>query len=161
MAIITDSELQIRLNHTNNAAKGRTIGAREIPDKLRELIGFQAHFETAADVAKSFGVSPISAHLAKESRGHEEVKDRIDERLGVVKEKAISAMLVSFGVLSEEKLKKQSIGRATKTIESMARVIEKTSEKLVNPNINPIIIYAPQVRQESDYSNAIEVEKVG
>jgi len=161
MAIISESDLAIRLSHVNNAAKGRTAGANGIPDSLRELIGFQAHFEGAKEVASAFGVAPITAHLAKESRGHEEVSDKIKERLGVVRDQALEKMLTAMGVISEDRIKKLKIRGALQVIQGMASVIEKTDSKIPQVIGNQVIVYAPAVRSELDYANAIEVEKVG
>lgn len=161
MAIISESDLAIRLNHSNNAAKGRTLGANGIPDSLRELIGFQAHFEKASDVASAFGVAPITAHLAKESRGHEEVGEKIKERLGIVRDQALEKMLTAMGVISEDRIKKLKIRGALQVINGMAAVIEKTDSKIPQVVGNQVIVYAPQVRSELDYDRVIEVEKVG
>ena len=160
MAIITESELEVRLNHTNNAAKGRTAGAQNLPDALRAVIGFQAHFETAKNVAEEFGVAPITAHEAKESHGHPEAQEAIQRQLGEVRDLAITKMLTAMGVISTEKIQKLKVTGALRVINGMATVLEKTVEKGQQVSTNQVIIYAPQVKESSDYS-FIDVEKAG
>ncbi len=159
MAIITESELEIRLNHTNNAAKGRTNGARNLPDSLRAVIGFQSHFEKAKDVADSFGVSPISAHLAKESRGHEEARAKIQSGLNQVKDLALERMLVAMGAIQPEKIKVMKPMAALRIAKGMAEIIECTSEKGPIAPVNNVVVYAPQVKDESNYDKIIEIDR--
>ena len=159
MAIITESDLEIRLNHVNNAAKGRTLGANGIPDSLRSVIGFQSHFEKASDVASAFGVAPITAHLAKESRGHEEARKRIQDGLGKVKDLALERMLIAMGAITVEKVKAMKPLTALRIAEGMAGIIDKTSEKREIPVANNVVIYAPQVRQENTYEKIVEIDR--
>ena len=159
MAIITESELEVRLNHVNNAAKGRTKGANGIPDSLRSIIGFQAHFETAKKVASDFGVAPITAHLAKESRGNSESREAIQERLGSVRDIALDKMLRSLGVITEEKIDKLSVRGALNVAKGMAEIVNKTVQPAQITN-NQVIIYSPAQRLETDYDQVIEVEKI-
>lgn len=157
MAIITQSELDVRLTNPSNASKGRTIGATEIPSSLRSIIGFQARFDTAKNVAEAFDVAPITAHLAKESYSDPEARKEIKSKLGEVRDLALEKMLTSMGVVSSEKIKKLSVRGALNVVKTMAHVIEKTGEKDQNPGNTNIVIYAPQVKTESDFANVIEI----
>jgi hypothetical protein len=159
MAVISESELAIRLDHSNNAAKGRTLGARNIPDSLRAVIGFNAHFEKAEDVAASFGVAPITAHLAKESRGHEESRDKIQTALGAVKDQALAKMLVAMGAIKVESIKKMKPFAALRMAKGLAEIVDKTSEKAPPQTENNVVIYAPQVRQENTYEKVVEIDR--
>jgi hypothetical protein len=159
MAIITESELEVKLNHVDNAAKGRTIGARNIPDGLRAIIGLQAHFDTAKNVAAAFDIAPITAHHAKESHGHKAAREQIDSKLGTVKDLALDKMLRSLGAIKDEKIDALPINTQLKIIGTMANVIDKTSEKSVLPVGNQVVIYAPQIREDSDYQNIIEINR--
>jgi len=159
LAIITESDLEIRLNHVNNAAKGRTLGANGIPDSLRAVIGFQSHFEGAKEVAQAFNIAPITAHLAKESRGHEEARKRIQDGLGKVKDLALTRMLVAMGAITPEKIGKMKPLSALRIAEGMAGIIDKTSEKRETPVANNVVIYAPQVRQENTYEKIVEIDR--
>ena len=160
MAIITESELEIRLGHVRNSA-GRGNGTKNIPDKLREIIGYSAHFEKASDVAQNFGVAPITAHLAKESRAQPEVHDRIQKRLEIVKDQALDKMLAAMGVITDEKIKKLSIKGALSVAKNMAVIVEKTGEKIGTPANNQVVIYAPQLKSESDFTDVKVIERIG
>lgn len=161
MGILTDSELNVRLSSANNAAKGRTIGAKEIPDSLREIIGFSAHFEKAKEVAKVFNVSDHSTHMAKESRNHPNVREKIQSRLGAAHDLALEKMLKAMGVIDDNKIEALEPLQALEVAKGMAQIIDKTSEKTPIFGGGNVMIYAPQVRSESDYRDAITVEKVG
>jgi len=159
MAIITESELEVKLNHVDNAAKGRSLGARNIPDGLRAIIGLQAHFDTAKNVAENFGIAPITAHHAKESHGHPAARAAIDAKLGTVKDLALDKMLRSLGAIKDEKIDALPVKTQLKIIGTMANVIDKTSEKSVMPAGNQVVIYAPQIRSDDDYQNIIEINR--
>jgi hypothetical protein len=159
MAIITESELEVKLNHVNNAAKGRTLGARNIPDNLRAVIGLQAHFDTAKNVAKSFDIAPITAHHAKESHGHSAARKKIDEKLAEVKDLALDKMLKSLGVIKDDKIEKLSVKGALAVAKTMADIVDKTTEKNQVVTPNQVLIYAPQIREDNDYSNVIEINR--
>lgn len=161
MAILTESELNVRLSSSNNAAKGRTIGAKEIPDSLREIIGFSAHFEKAKEVAKAFDVAPITAHLAKESRNNPVVAEKIKSKLGQAHDLALEKMLVALNVISDDKVQDLPVTKALEVARGMAEIVDRTTEKSGMILGSNVLIYAPQVRSESDYSNAIDIEKVG
>ncbi len=160
MAIISATQADSRLNHQDNFCRnGRNLGSIAIPDKIRELAGITAHFETAEAVGDAFKMSPMSAHLAKESKNNPEVKDAIAERLGEVQDKALEKMLRAMNVISPEKIDKLGIKSARGLIKDMAVVIDRTTVKrdptLVAGNI---VIYAPALRAETHY-DVIEVEK--
>ena len=160
MAIISAEQAESRLNHQNNFCRnGRNLGSIAIPDKIRELAGFAAHFETAKSVGDAFGISPMSAHLAKQSENNLEVRDAIAERLGVVQDQALTKMLQAMNVISPDKIDKLNVKSARGLIKDMAVVIDRTTIKrdptLVAGNI---VIYAPALRAETNYE-VIEVEK--
>lgn len=162
MAIISAEQAESRLNNPSNYCRnGRNLGSIAIPDKIRELAGFAAHFEPAAQVAEAFGISPMSAHLAKESKNNPEVKDAIAERLGEVQDHALTKMLQAMNVITPDKIDKLNIKAARGLIKDMAVVIDRTSQKkdatLVAGNV---VIYAPALRSENNYE-VIEVEKNG
>ena len=156
MAILTESELEIRLNHYSNAAKGRNEGCKPLPPALREVVGFAAHFETAKEVAKAFGVSPSTAHESKDGRGNVEVHNKIKERLGKVRDEALEKMLLSLGVITPDKIKGLKVESALKVAEGMARIIESTGGQ-DQVNNTQVVIYAPQVR-DYGYDKVIEIE---
>lgn len=159
MAIITESELEIRLNHHNNAAKGRTLGANGIPDSLRAVLGFQAHFEKATDVGEAFGVAPITAHLSKESRGHEAARSKIQAGLNQVKDLALERMLVAMGAIQPEKIKVMKPLAALKIAKGMAEILENVSEKGPIVPVNNVVVYAPQIKNESNFERVIEIDR--
>ena len=141
-------------NHKRGGeGSGRTNGAKGIPDKIRALAGFNAHFESAKVVSAELGISPISAHMAKKSEGHPEVKKIIDEKLGLVREDAITKMLAAMGVVTVDKIEALKPGKALSVAKDFAVILEKATPKVVNLNQDSvkIMIYSPGMKEEKDY----------
>jgi hypothetical protein len=166
--VITEEQAQERLNHEDNYLSdgrgrhngkrggensGRTLGAKGIPDKIRLLAGFNAHFEKAKNVGPALGISPISAHMAKKSEGHPEVKKKINEKLEIVREDAVTKMLAAMGVVTEDKIKSLKPSRALSVAKDFAHILDKATPKVIQQNDAgvKIMIYSPGIREEKDY----------
>jgi pyrroloquinoline quinone (PQQ) biosynthesis protein C len=165
---ITEEQAEERLTRTENYCSdlrgkhdgkrggensGRTIGAKGIPDKIRLLAGFNAHFEKAKSVGAALGISPISAHMAKQSIGHPEVKKKIDEKLEIVREDAVTKMLAAMGVVTVDKIEGLKPHRALAVAKDFAHILDKATPKIIQQNSEAvkIMIYAPGIREEKDY----------
>jgi citrate synthase len=166
--VISEEQAEARLNHEDNYLSdgrgrhdgkrggensGRTLGAKGIPDKIRALAGFNAHFEPAKVVAAGLNISPISAHMAKQSIGHPEVKKIIDEKLNVVRQDAITKMLAAMGVVTIEKIEALKPHRALSVAKDFAHILDKATPKTINVNQDSVkvLIYSPGIKEEKDY----------
>ena len=159
MAIISEDQLELRLNHENNLLRGsgRTLGAKNIPDKIRELIGYNAHFATAEVVADGFNVAPITAHLAKRSENHPEVGNKIAAKLEEARDDALTKMMAAMGVVTVEKLEEiKSLKKAMSIARDFSHIIDKITPKQAPPTAGAqILIYAPQVNEETSYESIV------
>lgn len=176
MAILTEAELKERLEHPNNVANiivnhkkihngGRRDGDKNIEPKKRELAGFLAHFDTAKNIGEALDISPIQVHMLKHGkvshdRPNGELKEAIEERLGIVRDKALDKLLSTIDVIQEEKISKLKVTSQTRVAKDLASVIEKTSKK--NEGAVPVQfnIYAPQIREEKHF-DVVEVRNDG
>lgn len=154
LAILTKEEMLGRLAHDKNfvRGRGRTKGAKNLPDKIRELAGFNSYFDKAKNVGSSFGIAPITAHMAKRSEGHPEVKEKIDKRLNDVRDKGLE-LLTSLlnGTTPEELLKLKTLNKL-RAGDKLAAIVDKATPKVIQSNEgSKILIYAPVVRSEDDY----------
>jgi hypothetical protein len=166
--VITEEQAQERLNHEDNYLSdgrgrhdgkrggensGRTLGAKGIPDKIRILAGFNAHFEKAKNVGEAFGISPISAHMAKQSIGHPEVKKAIDQKLEIVRDDAVTKLLAAMGVVTVDKIEALKPGKALMVAKDFAHILDKATPKTINVNQDAvkIMIYSPVIKAESEY----------
>lgn len=166
--IITEEQAEARLNHEDNycadgrgrgdhkrggEGSGRTLGAKGIPDKIRLLAGFNAHFEKAKVVGEAFGISSISAHMAKQSIGHPEVKTKIDDKLQIVREDAITKMLAAMGVVTVDKIEALKPHRALSVAKDFAHILDKATPKILQMNQEAvkIMIYSPVIKTEDSY----------
>lgn len=166
MGVLNEIELEQRLssndNLCNSLGSGRTIGAKNIPDKLRLLIGVNAHLEPAKAVADAFGIAPITAHLAKKSEAHPEVKKEINNTLEAVKEDALHKLMVTMGAIKDDDLKLLSgVKRKLNAAKELATIIDKvTPKEKVQTDGAKILIYAPVVKEAKEFE-AIEVQVNG
>lgn len=153
MAILNETEMLERLAHEDNYCRGsgRTPGAKNLPDKIRELAGFNAHFEKAKVVGAAFGIAPITAHMAKKSEGHPEVQTAIKDRLSEVEERALSILTSTLKNVTPERLAKLNVTNSMRTAEKAAKIIDSIRPKTAVTEGSKILIYAPQVNAEKDY----------
>ena len=159
MAIITEAQAEGRLNNEKNLlrGKGRTPGAKNLPDSIRELVGFNAHFQGAKEVGTAFGIAPITAHLAKKAEGHPEVAKKIGEKLEDARDEALTKMMTAMGVVTVDKIQAISSTKgALKVAREFAHIIDKiTPRTAAVPNAAQVIIYAPQVQEEKHYESVV------
>lgn len=159
---ISDEEKDIRLRtgslqvqqHRKN---GRPEGRTNIPDFLRPIIGASAHFQSAREVAKEFGVSKGTVDLYKHgmvagsgTRVHPDLKDRVDSIVGQVREKAAERLMAALGLLTDEKLATAKARDLSGIAADMSRVIEKSAPRS-EVQATQIIIYAPSQRPIERY----------
>lgn len=178
--IITEEELQKRLENPDNLCNreeiivqvehkrlrdsGRREGDKNIPETVKELAGVLAHVDTLKNVGESLGISTSQVHQFKNGRNsqhvpNEELKDKIDERLGTVKDLALDRLVNSLNVITPEKLEKIKVVNAASIAQRMASVVEKVSEKKNDVGNVIFQIYAPRMREEKEFE-VIEVERV-
>lgn len=153
MAILNESEMLQRLAHEDNYCRGsgRTPGAKNLPDKIRELAGFNAHFEKAKDVGKAFGIAPITAHMAKKSEAFPEVREKIEGRLNNAKEQALNILMSSLENITEDKVAKLSVKTSIRVAKDAASIIEAVTPKTPPVEGSKILIYSPRVSDEKNY----------
>lgn len=139
-------------------------GDKNIPETVKELAGVLAHFDSQTNVAESLGISVSQVHQYKNGRNgqhapNEELKDRIDERLGNARDIALDRLVDSLNVITPEKLEKIKVVNAASIAQKMASVLEKTGEK--KNDIGNVIfqLYYPRIQEEKTFE-VIEVEKV-
>ena len=155
MAVITEEELKSRLENPGNFCvdHGRNLDAKNLSDKMRELIGTAAYFEPAASVAEKFGVSMITAHKAKKANG-------VEENINEVADLAVKKLLVAMNAIDEKEIKDLPTLKAKTSIaKDMAQIVDMTREKKEVAAVQAqVTVYAPIIRSEKEFE-VIEINK--
>lgn len=176
--IISEEELQRKLENPDNLINrkdiiveririrdsGRREGDKNIPEPVKELAGVLGHFDTLSNVAEALNISTSQVHQYKNGRNgqhspNDELKDKIDERLGNARDIALDRLVDSLNVITPEKLKSIKAVNAASIAQKMASVLEKTGEK--KNDIGNVIfqLYYPKIAEEQKFE-VIEVEKI-
>jgi len=111
---------------------------------------------TRKELAEEYGVSPPAVgYLTKQARKEEEEKkSSVREAFltQALQNVASEKMLLAMGLITEEKLATLKARELAQISSSLASVVSATSPKNASPGtaIN-LVVYAPEVRQESSY----------
>lgn len=164
---ITEEQAKTRLNHPENIAKndspvrplhagGRNIGDKNVPAFIRELAGAAAHVDTAKNVAAAFDISQSQVNQYKvgnTSPQHHspDLKAKVDKQVSKARDLALDKLMLSLGLLTQDKLEKVNARDASTIAANMARIVEKTTPVVPQNNNLQIVFYAPNLKQEKDY----------
>ena len=137
--------------------RGRTKGAKNIPDFLRPIIGASVTFSGNRETQEAFGIgssaSTFSMQHGKtspEGKLQPELKSKVEQIVGKVQETAAEKLMSALGFITDEKLENAKATDLSSIAANMSRVIEKTTEKKENVAAQ-IVIYAPSLRTEEKY----------
>lgn len=167
---IDEAELRRRLNSNNNLARESLPEPPKIPSveiihpektpqtpqvksqSLRTIAGILAHQAPAPQVARELGLTKNQVISAKHSSV---IAPAVKAGVDRVRELALDKLMLSLGLMTEEKLDNASLKDLSIVAANMSRVVEKTSPKESSENIK-LVIYAPTLRSEKSYGE-IEV----
>jgi len=136
---------------------GRNVGGVEVPIDFKVAAGLLTQFDTIKNVSAALGLNRGTVHEAKNGRtttGKEnhELRQRLDESLSIVRDKAMDRLLSSLNLLDDDKIKKSSAkdiaGITANMAKTMAMTLPKESAVQVNAQL---IVYAPTQVNESHF----------
>lgn len=135
---------------------------RPYPDALdpitRTTVGILGHLDSVKNVAKEFGATPGQVQSAMTTanpavaKAREEAKERIADI-------ALTRLMESMNLLTPDKLENEK----PRDIANIAAQMSKVHKNLSgggddgNPKPAQIIVYAPQIRTEKSFGDAIDV----
>ena len=159
---VSSDSLQIE----SHRFRGRSKGAKGIPDFLRPIIGASVKFSGLKETQEAFGVSHATASTLANgkitycdtTREVPELKSKVDGIVGDAQEKAAERLMSALGFITDDKLALAKARDLSGIAADMSRVIEKTSPKSANLAGANIVIYAPVQKSEDSYE-VIEVGK--
>jgi len=141
---------------------GRRPGDTALTEVERVTVGLLTNLVGAKAASEITGVSKGHAHQLGEGRSTSptpgrdstatEMKQQIESRLGQVKAKAIEKLLKTLDAVTDEGTALLSVKDAAEVSSKLASVIDRTTQKdRDGGNIAQVVIYAPRIRDESEY----------
>ncbi len=143
--------------------RGKTPGAKNIPDFLRPLIGASCLLSGVRETQEAFGLAstatPVHASKGKTSQYSpidEEQKAQVNKIVGeaedAIKDAAVEKLMSALGHLTDDKMSKSKGVEVSTIAKNMASIVNKITPKekdVINPT--QIIIYAPAQKDLSHY----------
>lgn len=167
---ITDDEVQDRLARSGIKNESLVVephyfrggpngSTKKVPDFMKAIIGTSAHLSGTRETARQFGLSPARVHAAKEGRtspntgtADQEIKDQIDSKIGMVAETAVDRLMKSMNLITDESLTAVKAKDLSVIAGNLAGVMSKIrTPEGSNATQTQIIIYAPHMKDESEY----------
>ena len=150
LRLVEHKPLHAQLGHTKKK------GDNQIPPFIRALIGSAAIEGNGKEVAETFDVSLPTVYQAKEGNKSsgtpdEEARPVLESRVDRIKEQALDMTLKALEGITEDKLFNAKAKDLAAIASSSAGVYEKLKGRETNSGAQ-VIIYAPQLRQESEYN---------
>lgn len=147
-------------------APGRPVGASTLPLEGKALIGTLANLEGQSNIelAKDFGVSKDQVSAFKNGKStvngdvNPELKEKIEDNLGVVRDRAEEVLLATLGLITPERLNGiQKVKDLTTVAKDMSTIIRNSTPQNQQGPQNLIQIINHGQRQEESYE-VIEVQ---
>ena len=106
--------------------------------------------ETQQEIAERYGISRQG--VAEINAGHGAVdKKAFDNAVEQARERALDKLMLSLGLITEEKVANASVRDLSYLAANMARIVEKTiPDSSRGGNIN-LVIYTPEIRKEASF----------
>lgn len=126
------------------SGKNRTNLSRETRNEiaLRARLG-----EKTSALAAEFQITQGNVSHIKTGRTHGIDEKEIVESLSEVRDKALDRLMVSLGLITDEKLAKCNAKELSVVAANMGKVVEKTIPRDSVDRIN-LVIYTPELKQE-------------
>ncbi len=165
---ISQEELERRLNSSKNlsaslpkspASKAPTAKIQPIEPKVRKhldpaLRAVSAILANTGDkkshVASQFNINPWQISSAQHS-SKQDIKDRVSAGTERVRELALDKLMSALGLMDQDKFERANLRELSAVARDMSRVVECTTEKVVNDSRLQIIIQAPSQKTEDHY----------
>jgi len=176
MGVISQEEFNkelAKLNGTNigsdekvvgkvvDIARGRSIGAKEIPEELRKVIATEAITNgNTQNISEAFGISKSSVDAYKNGATSCATYNSPDHDLAnhnnQVKENiassARSKLMIALGEITSDKVagaKIKDIASIAKDLSGVVKNMEPAAS--INVNNNQVIVYRPKLQDEDQY----------
>lgn len=99
-------------------------------------------------VARDRGLTQLAVHNITHGKVKGIDEKKVEETINEVKDRALSRLMTSLGLLTDDKLSGCSAKDLSVIASNMGRVVEKISPKETQPDNINFIIYSPELKQE-------------
>jgi hypothetical protein len=167
--ILTERQAEERLKSENNLANRfsssnqKSVTIKEIPipklgregtlnrDTRNEIAIRSKLGEKGSDLAQEFNVtnSAVSNLKNDKVKGVDEIL--ISETMTKVRDKALDRLMMSMGLITDDKLSGCSAKDLSVIASNMGRVVEKTLPKAESHDHVSLIIYTPELKRENQF----------
>lgn len=114
--------------------------------------------ESQTALAKEYGMTQQNVHRY-EAGLHQTDEKAIEKRMDEIQDKALCKLMMSIGLLDEEKLTKLGAKDLSAVAANMAKVAGNVRPSVADGNAVHLHLYAPELRKESNYKT-IEVSSL-
>ncbi len=167
--IVSREEAERRLKSSNNLCQPDAVASepihlpteqtrhrsKEVPEFMRALAGTLGHTSKAKEVAEATGIEAATIYQYKAGiiggKVDPDLKASVEAGLNKVQEIALEKLMLSLGLITDDKLNKCKASELSGVASDMARVIEKVRPAIQVGEGAQIIIYAPKSKTEDKY----------
>lgn len=141
---------------------GNRLRTPNLTNEERALVAVTAITTNGPSTAEAFGVSKDAVknwRLGRTKRpaqlagvNHPELEQAIEDRLGIVRDKALDKLMESLGLIDKDKLDKQSALNLSTISNNLASVVSKTfAKETARSSAVNVIVYSPPVKDISNF----------
>ena len=163
---ITQAEFERRLNssknlaaslpvaRSNSAPTAKVLPIKQAPKKTldpvtRTVAAILANSgDKKSAIASQFNINQSQITSAQNSS---KIKDRVSSGTERVRELALDRTMKALGLMTDDKFADANLRELSAVARDMSRVVESTTEKVVNDSRLQIIIQAPAQKTEDHY----------
>jgi hypothetical protein len=147
-------------------APGRPVGATEVPLGTKALVGTLANLESQSNIelAKDFGLSKDQVSAFKNGKStvnaevNPELKEKIEDNLGVVRDRAADILLETLGLLTPERIQSiQKVKDVTAVAKDMSTIIRNATPQNKEPGSTNFVQIINHGQRSEDSYEVIEV----
>lgn len=175
LGLLTDDQFTDELESlTRNVTIGevRKLGRgrgnkEEIPNSVRALVAETAiEGSTAKEVAEAFDISPQSVHaykhgatsLATYNEPEQQLAKAVNLKRAQINDSAHERIIEALKAITPSKLADSSVKVASAVARDLSAVVKNITPETIEEKNYQIVVYAPQLKDESDYRAAIRVD---
>lgn len=147
-------------------APGRPVGATDVPLATKALVGTLANLESQSNIelAKDFGLSKDQVSAFKNGKStvngkeNPELKEKIEDNLGIVRDRAADILLQTLGLLTPERIQGiQKVKDVTAVAKDMSTIIRNATPQNTDKGSQNIVQIINHGQRSEDSYDVIEI----
>jgi hypothetical protein len=141
-----------KITHVPIQRPGRAEGSFGLTTEQRSEIAIRSRLgETQTSLAEEFKTTQQNVSQIERGVGGQISEARVQDALDAARDKALQKLMLSLGLITEDKLQDLNATALSTVARNMATVVERSMPKEDrNSRIN-LVLYAPELRKESGF----------